>query len=143
MSDRTEVHFCGKIAQKAIIEREGKILLLRDTRLEKVVWEIPGGRMNEGEEPRVAIAREVYEELGLRIDVGEVVHLEQFLQSTEGKNAFVIVYSARLVDEAQEIVMDDSEVCEVGWFEPATALTLPLFPEYKRALELYTASRNL
>lgn len=85
MSVSTEVHFEGKIAQKGIIVKENKVLLVRDPRLEEVIWEIPGGRMNIGEEPREAVTREIREELGIEIVVGPVLHMEQFIQGNEDK----------------------------------------------------------
>jgi 8-oxo-dGTP diphosphatase len=58
------------VAVKAIIPREGKILLLRrrgDDDTDGGLWEIPGGRMLFGEEPHRALAREVAEETGLKL----------------------------------------------------------------------------
>ena len=52
MANTKEVHFCGKVAQKAVIEVDGKILVLRDPREKQEIWEIPGGRLNEGETHR-------------------------------------------------------------------------------------------
>ena len=36
-------------------------------------WEFPGGKVESNESPRAALAREIVEELGLRISVGELL----------------------------------------------------------------------
>ena len=143
MPDSTEVHFEGKIALKAIIVKDDKVLLLRDPRMDKVIWEIPGGRMNVDEEPREAVSREIMEELGIDITVGQVVHMEQFIQGSEGKRAFVIVFLATLVDMLQPIIMSEVEVSEIAWVPQDELHKYPLFPEYKRALDYYFENRAL
>lgn len=137
MQEKEEVHFCGKIAQKAIIVRGDTVLLIRDPRMTEEIWEIPGGRMNEGEEPREAIRRELHEELGVWCVIHEVIHLEQFFQMSEGKNAFVIVYRATLEDEKSEFVFEAGEVCEHRWVNKHDVQLLKIFPEYTRALEQF------
>ncbi len=140
MVDTNEVHFDGKIAQKAIIVKGNKVLLLRDPRMEQVIWEIPGGRMNIDEEPREAVAREIREELGVAINVGEVVYMEQFIQSNERRRAFVIVYKASLVDEEADFVLLAEEVCEIAWVAEDELVNYELFPAYTRALDCYFAN---
>lgn len=142
MTNNIEVHFEGKIAQKAIIVKEGKALLLRDPRENRVIWEIPGGRMNIDEEPREAVAREIMEELGVAISVGEVVYMGQFIHESEGKRAFVIVYEASLVDETAEFVLSDAEVCEIAWVSKDELTHFELFPEYSQALDCYFAKQG-
>lgn len=138
---KDEIHFEGKIALKAlIVNKSGEVLLMRDPREQTVIWEIPGGRMNVDEDPRDALAREIHEELGVDVVVGTVVHMEQFVQGSEQARAFVIVFRAEL--ESDEFVLDESEVTEIGWFAPKEALELPLFSEYKNALEIYYASQK-
>jgi ADP-ribose pyrophosphatase YjhB (NUDIX family) len=137
MTTQAEVHFEGKIAQKAIIVKDKKVLLIRDPRMQEVIWEIPGGRMNIDEEPRAAVAREIMEELGVVVTVREVVYMEQFFQSNEGKRAFVIVYEAFLVDENADFVLSADEVSEIAWVSKEEIGNYPLFPDYARALNCY------
>src|SRR5947207_1396266 len=68
-----EQHFVGKIAQKALIEKEGKILLVQYPQSESNSasgkWDLPGGRLNINENPIESLKREVREELGVEIEV--------------------------------------------------------------------------
>lgn len=54
---------------------EGKILCaLRSAMMSQPgLWEFPGGKIDLGELPEVTLVREIEEELGCRIEVGELV----------------------------------------------------------------------
>jgi ADP-ribose pyrophosphatase YjhB (NUDIX family) len=140
MSNEQEVHFEGKIAQKVILVKGDTVLLVQDPRGGTDVWELPGGRMNIGEDPKVAIQREFFEEMGSAVEIGSVVHMEQFIQGNENAQAFVIVYKATLVHPEQAFVLSDEEVSKVQWFTREEIKELKLYPEYKNALEVYFAT---
>ena len=59
------------IAQMLIRSDDERVLLCRLTY--KSDWDLPGGVVEVGESPRLAVAREVEEELGLSIDAGRLV----------------------------------------------------------------------
>ena len=58
-----------------IIEIEGKILIgKRKTKdVFHGMWEFPGGKIKQGEPPREALRRELYEELGVEARIGDVI----------------------------------------------------------------------
>lgn len=51
----------------ALIDAQGRILLARRPEGKKMagLWEFPGGKMEQGETPEAALARELHEELGI------------------------------------------------------------------------------
>jgi 8-oxo-dGTP pyrophosphatase MutT (NUDIX family) len=59
------------IAQMLVRDPEGRVLLCQLTY--KRDWDLPGGVVEVGESPRLAVQREVEEELGLQIDPGGLV----------------------------------------------------------------------
>ena len=59
----------------ALIVKNGKILVCQRTRHQTMPlkWEFPGGKIEEGEQPRDAMRRELEEELGIDASVGDEV----------------------------------------------------------------------
>ena len=63
------------VANKAfLVNPEGRILLVRDAGAgdhanSKGKWDVPGGRMEQGELPLDALARELREEIGFKMDL--------------------------------------------------------------------------
>lgn len=56
----------------AIIVQDGRIALLRREKFGRLYYVFPGGKQEEGETIEQAAAREVEEELGLRVSVGRL-----------------------------------------------------------------------
>jgi len=59
----------------ALIVRDDEILVCQRTRHQTMPlkWEFPGGKIEDGEEPHAALARELEEELGILAHVGPEV----------------------------------------------------------------------
>jgi 8-oxo-dGTP diphosphatase len=55
-----------------VIERDGRVLICqRKGGRHALKWEFPGGKVEPGEEPRDALARELREELAVEARIGE------------------------------------------------------------------------
>jgi 8-oxo-dGTP diphosphatase len=66
-ADRPPILCAGAVVR----DGEGRLLLVRRGHAPaRGTWSLPGGRVEPGETPEVAAAREVLEETGLRIAVG-------------------------------------------------------------------------
>jgi 8-oxo-dGTP diphosphatase len=70
-----------KLVVAAVIERSDRRLLIGQRRridTSPLKWEFPGGKVEEGETPEAALARELKEELGAKlrksVPIGRVIH---------------------------------------------------------------------
>ncbi len=63
-----------------VVTHAGKILIGQRKRNDwhGLKWEFPGGKIEPGEEPSAALARELREELGIEAIIGEVLQRYQF-----------------------------------------------------------------
>lgn len=59
----------------AVLEKDGKYLITqrRASAVLPLMWEFPGGRVEEGETDALALKREVLHRLGATVDVGKLI----------------------------------------------------------------------
>ncbi len=126
----TEQVFTGWVAQKALIQKEGKVLISLDATQSN--WDLPGGRINVGEDPKEGLAREIKEELGVDIEVGMPFHTD-FV----GSSRFLVVYHATLKNPDEEFVLAPDEIAQVRWIGPDEFAVLPFWDTYRRVLAVF------
>jgi len=92
------------------------------------LWEFPGGKVEPGEGPRAALAREIAEELAIRIDPAALVPLT----FAEDDRLVLLLFGARSA-EGQVAGLEGQEW---GWFTRDAAAGLPLAPLDREMLHL-------
>ena len=58
-----------KLAGCVILDDERRILLLHRNKNGQVQWELPGGKVDQGESEQETAIRELYEELGVEVEI--------------------------------------------------------------------------
>lgn len=116
-------HLIADIPVKALIIKDGRVLITKDRR-----WELPGGRMNVGEAPEETLHREIKEELGTTI---AILGLQDVFIRPETNPAHVlIVYRCELVDGAP-FQTDQKEIQDMRWISKDDDLsTIDFHPGY-------------
>jgi 8-oxo-dGTP diphosphatase len=62
------------VAAAALVDGEGRVLLAQRPYGKALagLWEFPGGKIEPGERPEAALARELHEELGITVDAADL-----------------------------------------------------------------------
>jgi ADP-ribose pyrophosphatase YjhB (NUDIX family) len=100
------------------VDAEGRVLLARRAREpSKGLWDLPGGFLDEGEEPLEALVRELSEETGLEIEPARLLGIwsDWYGDGPGARSTLVLVWVARVVSGRQNPADD---VSELRWFAP-------------------------
>ncbi|MBS7606217.1 NUDIX hydrolase [Candidatus Bathyarchaeota archaeon] len=114
----------------AVVQMDNKILLIqRANEPGRGLWSIPGGLLEVGETLKEAAKREVEEETGIPVEIGELIDVvENIIMDEDGRVKFhyvLIDFRAKPLSEKTEI-KPSSEVLEARWFTPEEIKNIPL-----------------
>jgi 8-oxo-dGTP diphosphatase len=135
------------VAAYAVIMRDDRVLL---SRLAPYLapterWTLPGGGIDFGEHPRDAVVREIYEETGLRAEVGEHAWVDSALIPGGGldgeRHAVRIVYDGWVGADSPEprVVETDGSTVDARWhlLDDVLSGRVPVVQLVKDALEAH------
>ena len=90
-------------------------------------WEFPGGMMEYGEDPYIALRREIREELSREIYIRRLIHAQTNIYE-DGKHYLVLFY---------ECIMDGDPIIDgCQWFSPEEIKSLDVLPGTKEVVDL-------
>jgi len=107
-----------QLAVSAVIFRDGKVLLLKRAKSPgQGFWSLPGGRVEFGESLHIALAREVDEEAGLKIDIVGLAGWREVLPVAGGSGGHYLIMSFAARWAAGEPRLNE-EHDDFKWVEP-------------------------
>ena len=120
-----------------IINKQGKILLTKSHKwFDK--YTLPGGHIEVGETMKEAAAREVKEEVGLDVEVAEMLLMQEAVFAVEfWKRKHFIFFDFLCKSKDQQVKLDGRELQEYVWEYPGAAFRLNLDSFTKKTLEKY------
>jgi 8-oxo-dGTP diphosphatase len=87
------------------------------------LWEFPGGKIEPGEAPEAALARELAEELGVVALIGRIWHV--LFHRYPAYDVYMLVYRATL---APDVVPRPIEVADLRWLARAELDRVAILP---------------
>ena len=113
-----------------VVNGEGKVLLVKNRY--RNIWEYPGGQVEVGENLMEALQREIREESGIEVEVGELFCVASNTAKYPGYNGVKEVPTKLMLDficrpvGGQESTSDETSA--VGWFTPQEAAAMIAAP---------------
>jgi 8-oxo-dGTP pyrophosphatase MutT (NUDIX family) len=130
-----------QLAQKAVLYDDGKILMIQksaDDPLNPLKWEIPGGRLEVGEELPDHLKREVKEEVGLEIEIGPPLAMWQWTLGSGDSAKTVVAVSRLCYPVTREISlagnMESDNLTAWKWVPADEVSSLELMPTARDAI---------
>jgi 8-oxo-dGTP diphosphatase len=121
-----------------IIERDGEVLVCQRKRTVPcpLQWEFPGGKLEQGETPAAALARELREELSIDAVVEGELHRQEWIYPAfhgRGDRAFRVHY-LRVASYSGELHNNTFE--QLRWVRPADLQQMDILEGNREAVAL-------
>ncbi len=115
----------------AVIQENGRVLIGRRKpgRHMGGKWEFPGGKIEPGETPQESLARELLEELAIKVRIGEFL-CNAFYQG-DGVSLELLVYSVERVEGEPALI----EHQELRWVRPDELSVFDLADSDRKVVE--------
>ncbi len=105
-----------KITACAFIHHDGKMLAVQRAAHKTFLpnqWELVGGHIEHGETLEQGLAREIREELGAEVEIGEPIHAFTYMRDRE-THSVEIIFLARMLDP-DAITLDPNALQAYRW----------------------------
>ena len=115
---RRGVDYIGVGVGAVMVDDEGRVFLaLRGpaAKNERGLWEFPGGSVEFGERLADALRREILEEYGMEIEVGDLLDVVDHLLPDEGQHWVSPSYLCRVLS-GQPTIREPGKCAGIGWF---------------------------
>ncbi len=80
------------------------------------VYELPGGHIDFGEHIEDGLRREIDEEFGMSILVGQPYYVFDYTNPVKGSHSVEIIYLAQFTDDLSGIALNPEDHSTFGWF---------------------------
>lgn len=104
-----------KVRPCALIERDNTILTLQYKYGDQYVHMLPGGNVDPGELLPATITRELHEELGITVVVGDLVGLGEVVSWLQKEDVLHCVFSASIVEGEPLINPTQCSAEQIKW----------------------------
>lgn len=114
------IDYTGVGVGAVIVDNQGRLFMARrgpQARNEQGLWEFPGGSVEFGERLADALKREMREEYGIEIAVGNLLDVVDHILPAEGQHWVSPTFICRIIS-GMPIIREPGKCTEIAWFAP-------------------------
>jgi len=114
------IDYIGVGVGAILVDEAGRLFLARRGPLaknERGLWEFPGGSVEYGEPLADALQREMREEYGIEIAVGDLLDVVDHILPEEGQHWVSPTYLCTIVS-GEPRILEPGKCSEIAWFRP-------------------------
>lgn len=120
----------------AIIENE-KILTMHYQYGGQDVYNLPGGNLEFGESLTLALTRELEEELGITIEIGELMMVGEVHFSDPQKQTIHFIFEGKIVEGNPTLNPEHTSALAIRWLSIKELSNVNLYPNISKSLKEY------
>jgi 8-oxo-dGTP diphosphatase len=112
------IDYIGVGVGAIIINEQGHLFLAKrglKAKNERNLWEFPGGAVEFGETISQALKREIYEEYGIEIKIGELLDVVDHILPQEKQHWVSPTFICTILT-GQPIIREPEKCAAIGWF---------------------------
>jgi len=121
-----------------IIENE-KILTMQYNYGEQDVYNLPGGNLEFGEHLSNALAREMVEEMGIKVSVEELILVGEVHNAEQIKQTFHFIFAGKIIEGKPILNPKETSALAIKWLNISELTSVNLYPNISEKLLQYLA----
>lgn len=125
-----------KIRPSIVLQKDNAVLLMQYHYNNNERLNLPGGNLEEGETMAQSLVREMYEELGIEVQIHELLFVGEVVSSAQ-KTTLHCVFAGTIVNGIPQLNPAETTAESLVWLPAEQLLNINLYPNIAQKLYLH------
>ena len=128
-----------KIRPAILIIKNEEILAMQYNYSGQDIYNLPGGNLEFGEHLTDALAREMVEEMGIKVSVGELIMVGEVHNIEQKRQTFHFIFAGKIIEGTPILNPKETSAIAIKWLNINDLSSINLYPNISEKLLQYVA----